>query len=278
MICRPSGKDFLLITQHDHSRLSGELACRIGNALFAPPIPFAPVVLAISEHDCGWADNDRSPAVDLRGQPLHVFESELLASISAWEKSVEEISSRHAYAGLLVSLHSMALATHAAGRQADPEDEFARQRVFRLRRFIHRQIEVQEGLRASLGMRSDLPLRGGLAEQGRADDEDLLRINFFLLEFLDQLSLNLCFGRLVFQRIEMLYPRPGENPLSARIGLDSDEAFTLNPWPFNAPELELTVPARKIPAGAYRKAEALRDALAAAATNPVRLVLRPAGS
>jgi hypothetical protein len=279
MICRPLGREeLILISQHDHSRLSGEMARRLGNALFAPPSPFETVVYAIAEHDCGWTENDRHPAIDLRGQPTHVFEADVLSWMSAWEKSVDQTAAHNPYAGMLVSLHTMALANHAAARQPEPEDEFARQRVFRIRRFVHRQIEVQEQLRQRLDMRTDLPLRGGLAEQGRAAEEDLLRANFFLLEFLDQLSLNLCFGRLVFQRIEMLYPRPGESPMSARIGGDGESGMTLNPWPFNSPSFELDIPARKIAAVPYRDREILRTACENGTACTVRVVLRPAGS
>jgi hypothetical protein len=278
MIWQQQGRELVLISQHDHSRLSGEMARKVGNALFAPPSPFETVVHAIAEHDCGWVEEDKRPAIDLRGQPTHVFEADVLTSMSAWEKSVERVAAHDPYAGLLVSLHTMALANHAAARQPEPEDEFARQRVFRIRRFVHRQIEVQEQLRGRLDMRTDLPLRGGLAEQGRAAEEDLLRTNFFLLEFMDQVSLNLCFGRLVFQRVEMLYPRAGEGPLSARIGGDADRGMTLNPWPFNSPHLELEVPARRIPAGPYRDAETLWSSCDSGAACTVRVVLLPAGS
>jgi len=278
MIWRQWGRELVLISQHDHSRLSGEMARRVGNGMFAPPSPFESVVLAIADHDCGWAEQDLQPAIDLRGQPTHVFEADVLTSIAAWEKSVEQVAARDLYAGLLVSLHTMALAGHAAARQPEPDDEFARQRVFRVRRFMHRQIEVQEDLRRRLDMRTDLPLRGGLAEQGRAAEEDLLRANFFLLELLDQLSLNLCFGRLVFHRIEMLYPRPGEGPMSARLGGDVESGMTLDPWPFNCERLELDVPARRIGAGPYRDVATLWTACENGASCTVRVVLRPNGS
>src|SRR5271165_6548962 len=202
MIWRQNGRELILITQHEHSRLSGELGRRLGNALFAPPAPFGPVIHAIAEHDCGWEEDDAHPAIDPQGQPTHVFESDPMVSISAWERSVQDVTCKDPYAGLLVSLHTMSLAAKAASRQQEPNDEVSRQRVFRIRRFIHRQIETQETLRKQLDMRTDLPLRGGLAEEGRSADEDLLRANYFLMEFLDQLSLNLCFDRLVFQKVE----------------------------------------------------------------------------
>jgi Protein of unknown function (DUF3891) len=278
MISRQNGRELLLISQHDHSQLSGELAKRIGNGLFAPPSPFESVVHAIADHDCGWEDEDRRPAIDPQGQPVQIFEADAMTAVNAWEKSVNPLIARDPYAGLLVSLHTMALANRAAARQPEPTDEFSRQRIFHLRRFVHLQIEVQEELRRRLEMRTDLPLRGGLAEQGRAAEEDLLRTNFFLLEFLDQLSLDLCFDRLVFQRIEMLYPRAGEGSVTARIGSDPESGLTINPWPFNSERLELDVPALRIPPGPYRDSAALRTALENAQRCAVRVVLQPSGS
>jgi len=278
MIWQQQGRDVVLISQNDHAELAGILARKVGNGLFAPPSPFESVVGAIGEHDCGWAEADQRPEIDSQGLPSHVFEVDILTAIAAWERSVQTVLAGDAHAGLLVSLHTMSLANHAAAKQPPPEDELTRQRVFRVRRFVHQQIEIQEQIRRRLEMRTDLPLRGGLAEEGRSPHEDLLRANFFLLEFLDQISLNLCFGRLVFQRIEMLYPRASEGSVAARIGGDVQSGMTLNLWPFNCEKLELDIPARRIGPGPYRSHATLRAACENAAKDSVRVVLRPAGS
>jgi hypothetical protein len=207
-----------------------------------------------------------------------VFETDLMTSLHVWDQSVERSSARDPYAGLLVSLHTMNLANLAAARHRTADDEVSRQRVFRVRRFIHRQIEVQEQLRRRLEMRTDLPLRGGLAEQGRSPEEDLLRSNYFLLEFLDQVSLNLCFDRVIFQRIEMLYPRPGEGAIGGRIAADKVGGMTIHPWPFNCECLDLDVPAKQVAGGPYRNAESLRVAWESGQRCVARVVLRPGGS
>ena len=260
MIRRDTDRGTILINQHDHSRHCGEMARRLGNGLFASPLPFDATVAAIAEHDCGWAAHDQWPALNGRGLPAHVFEAEMATALDAWGKSVDQVVAGHPYAGLLVSLHTMALANRASLREPEGADESSRQQAFRLRRFVHRQIELQESLRDQLGMRIDLPLRGGLAEPGRSPEEDLLRANFFLLEFLDQLSLNLCFDQLVFGRIEAVYPRPSEGPMGARIGREANGAMRLDPWPFNSECVDLQVPARSIRVGPYENAEALKSA------------------
>ncbi|HEX4054790.1 MAG TPA: DUF3891 family protein [Tepidisphaeraceae bacterium] len=273
MIRRDTSASLMLITQYDHSRLSGELARQMGNGLFSPPLPFEPTIIAIAEHDCGWVIQDRRPDLNTRGWPAHVFEADSTTALDAWGASVDQVVGRHPYAGLLVSLHTMALANRASLRQPEATDEFSRQQTFRLRRFVHRQIELQESLRIQLGMRTDLPLRGGLAEQGRSPEEDLLRVSFFLLEFFDQLSLNLCFDQLVFGRIEMVYPRPGEGPIGLRISREAGGEMRLDPWPFNRQRLELTVPARCIRAESYRDADALKSACDAAELFNARVIL-----
>ena len=264
MIRRDTDRGLILISQHDHSLLCGEMARRLGNALFASPLPFDSTVRAIAEHDCGWAAHDQWPALNERGLPAHVFEAEMATALDAWGKSVDQIIAADAYAGLLVSLHTMALANRASMRQPEGADEFSRQQAFRLRRFVHRQIELQESLRDRLGMRIDLPLRGGMAEPGRSPEEDLLRANFYLLEFLDQLSLNLCFDQLVFGRIEAVYPRPSEPSIGARVGREGNGAMRLDPWPFNSETVEFEVPARSMRVGPYGNVEMLKSAFDAA--------------
>jgi hypothetical protein len=273
MIRRDSPGGMILISQHDHSLLCGEMARQLGNGLFASPLPFEPTVMAIAEHDCGWAGHDQWPTLNGRELPAHVFEAETATAMDAWGKSVDQIMARHAYAGMLASLHTMALANRASMREPERTDELSRQQAFRLRRFVHRQIEVQETLRAQLGMRTDLPLRSGLAEFGRSPEEDLLRANFLLLEFLDQLSLNLCFDQLIFGRIEAVHPRPSEPPLGVRIGRDANGTVRVDPWPFNSEALELEVSGRSVRSGSYTNVESLKSAFDAAEKVVVKLRL-----
>jgi hypothetical protein len=273
MIRRDTAGGMILISQHDHSLLCGEMVRKLGNALFAPPLPFDSTVTAIAEHDCGWASHDQWPTLNGRGLPAHVFEAETATAMDAWGKSVDQVVAKDAYAGMLVSLHTMALANRASMREPEGADELSRQQAFRLRRFVHRQIELQESLRGRLGMRIDLPLRGGLAELGRSPEEDLLRANFLLLEFLDQLSLNLCFDQLIFGRVEAVHPRPGEQPIGMRFGREGNGAMRLDPWPFNYEQLELEVPGRSIRSGPYGNVEGLKSAFDAAEAIVVKMRL-----
>jgi hypothetical protein len=251
MIRREKGDEFVLITQHDHALLAAKLARHVGNAQFVPPSPFDSVVMAIGQHDCGWPIHDDHPTINSSGQPRHVFESDCDIALKVWPASVDRVAAQDPYAGLLVSLHSMALATYAVAHQGDELSEKSRLELFRFNRFLHLQIEKQEAIRISLAMRTDMPLRGGLANPGRANDEDLLLYNFHLLQFLDQLSLNLCFDRMVFGTARPVLPKPGIEPVEIRIDRERENVMRVDPWPFDVERIDLQITARRIPARVY---------------------------
>lgn len=56
MIVRKRGNYFILIKQHDHALIAGEMAAHIDE----PVQPLAKTLFAISHHDIGWEELDRS--------------------------------------------------------------------------------------------------------------------------------------------------------------------------------------------------------------------------
>jgi len=114
MIRRRVGNEFWLFTQHDHALLSGELARHFGNEHFARPDPFDQSILGISLHDCGWPiHDDDAPTLNAKGEPLDVFETPPLLGVKVWSASADRAVARDPYAGMLVSLHALALSTFA---------------------------------------------------------------------------------------------------------------------------------------------------------------------
>jgi Protein of unknown function (DUF3891) len=275
MIRRDEDQHHVLIDQYEHSLLSGRLARHIGNEWFSTPAPFESVMKAIAEHDCGWPAHDAKPDLNAHGLPAHALEAESATALPAWTASVDRVTASDAYAGLLVSLHVMALGRYAATKHAAVADEASRVRAFRIQQFLHRQIELQESLRKKLKMRIDLPLHGGLADRDVSPEEDLLRANFFLLEFLDQLSLDLCFDRLIFEKFGPVYPKPGEKAQSMRVERDREGVLRLAPWPFNRKSMSLKVPAKRIAPGPYANAESLAKACMAAKGEQIGVTLQP---
>ena len=160
----------------------------------------------------------------------------------------------------------------SAGRLS-AADESARRDLFLIQKFLQSQAELQESLRRRLGMRIDLPLHGGLAEPGQSDDDDLLRANFHLLQMLDQLSLVLCFDRLVFDRVANVRPRSMGETLTMRIDRPGAGKIRIDPWPFDIERLDLHIPARVLPNRAYRDPADISAALSAAKPEQIEVQL-----
>jgi len=252
MIRHRQGDQFLLFTQDDHARLSGELASHIGNEQFSRPEPLEAVVAGIGMHDCGWPVHDEEPTLNGRGMPLHVFETPVELSCRVWTESVKRAVQKDAYSGLLVSLHVMALSAIAQSHYADQSKrlEFARE-LFEINRFQQNQIEIQETLRAKLGLRVDVPLKYGLAPRGTSKEEDLLLFNYQLLKATDRISLCLLCESQPFNSIDNIYPRPGAEAIELQLECVSEWTLRIKPWLFDVEQLEMQIPVRAIPAQTY---------------------------
>src|SRR6266540_235248 len=177
MIRRQHGNDFLLIAQHDHALISGQLAEVFGNDSFAAPVPAESAIAGISLHDCGWPLHDDEPTLNKDRLPLDVFETPRDIAFRVWTASVERAVKKDPYAGLLVSLHVLALsvlATENAQRNAsfsfqNPQDRFA------VIKFQQRELELQENLRAQLGLHSEKTVRKAASDKSRQGSEDQLQ-------------------------------------------------------------------------------------------------------
>src|SRR4051794_33611272 len=277
MIRHRQGPDFLLITQDDHARLSGRFAARLGNDRFAPPEPRDATLLGISLHDCGWPLHDERPTLNRRGEPLHVLESPMSVATRVWTESARLASEADAYAGLLVSLHVLNLSAIAQRRDDPTPHERAenRQEMFLLNRFQQQEIERQEELRRTLGMRIDLPLRLGLARPGSGEAEDRLRFDFGLLRAVDAVSLDACCAEPPFPKVPAVHPRIGEPTVDFTVAHRSAGVLVIDPWPFDVPAIEETLPCRRVAAVKYDSEEALHEAYAAAPVESYAVRLAP---
>ena len=238
MIRHRLGDDFVLITQHDHAQLSGRLAEHVGNTLFAAPTPYRETVDGVALHDCGWPLHDDRPTLNPHGQPLHVLESPMSVAVPVWSESVRRATEHNLYSGLLVSLHVLALSALARSRDQSPHERYKDPRdLFDLNKFQHKQVEHQQRLRDALDLRTDIPLRLGLSPRGTGAREDLLLFGYHLLKLMDRVSLDACSGEDLFETVEDVYPRPGEDPLTLNIDHPAHFELTVDPWPFDSPSL-----------------------------------------
>jgi hypothetical protein len=260
MIRNSRGDHFLLITQHDHALLSGELAERIGTPRFEAPDPRESSLLGISLHDCGWPLHDDSPTLNRQGLPADVLESTVELATRVWRGSSAGAAGRDPYAGLLVSLHVLTLSAMIAQHLPPLPTPERRQELFLLNQFQQDEIERQEKLRKQLGLRTDRPLTLGLADPGIDNEEDRLRFNFSWLRAMDALSLDACSGRRVFDKSPAVHPATGAPAIDLRLQHREKDLLAIDPWPFGVAKIELQVAAKRLPATPFADVEAFRRA------------------
>jgi hypothetical protein len=259
MIRREVGDEYWLVAQNDHAILSGQLAEKFGGPHAQPPSREA--ITGIAMHDAGWPLHDEEPTINNDHIPIDVFESRREVALKVWTASSDRAAAVDPYAGLLVSLHSLALSIFASMQtsfkheKVDMSDPRTR---FEMNKFQHRQIELQEQLRRKLGMRTDLPIRNGLAEESDDPREKQLIFDFRLLQVLDKISLGICCTKPPFARIEPLHLQPGDHPIALELTRPSADRVLVNPWLFVQPEIRLKVPFKRVPAREYESDEALR--------------------
>lgn len=261
MIRRADEGGWLLIAQHDHALLSGELAEHFGNEYFATPDPRDSVIKAVSQHDCGWPVHDDEPTINADGLPLDVFESSQSVALKVWTASVERASEKDAYAGLLVSLHVLNLsvfATTLAGFESAQNGPAK----FALIKFQQREIERQDRLRSQLGLRTEKPVHHGPPKEVTQSKEDKLTFNFRLLQAMDVISLAACCTHPPSRQTQDVLPQPGAAPLRLNLSRQGKDV-QVDPWPFDVQQIELLIPACRVENRKYESDDDLRAALGA---------------
>ena len=278
MIRHQHGNEYFLFTQDDHARLSGSLAEQFGNQRFAIPHPRQAVVDAVAMHDSGWPLHDDDPTLDGSGLPLHVFGTPIPLAVRVWAESVRRARAVNLYSGLLVSIHVFALSAVSYQHYSDPDQrQQSAKELFELNKFQQLQIETQESIRQTLGLRTDMALQLGLAPRRSGEEEDLLRANYQVLRAMDQVSLAVLCGGRPFSSLEDVSPRPGAEPVDFRVGYPSEWMVTLQPWPFAIERIEMELPFRRLPAKVYTNLDTFRAAYAAAPREAQRVMVSKTG-
>jgi hypothetical protein len=105
-----AGAPRLAITMDEHTALAGSFARAFGNADFEPVEPREIMLYVISHHDKGWTEFDAAPRLDAKtGLPYNLVDTpaEYITRTSAASPDFNQ--QRHAYAGLISSMHSWGL-------------------------------------------------------------------------------------------------------------------------------------------------------------------------
>lgn len=103
----PSDTPRLAIMMHEHTALCLQLAHAFGNQRFEPLAPADLMIYVISNHDAGWFDFDRNPAIDEKtGLPYNLAETAAEYITTTSRLSPDFNQRHHPYCGLISSMHS----------------------------------------------------------------------------------------------------------------------------------------------------------------------------
>jgi hypothetical protein len=222
MLLRRDGDDVIVIGQPAHAWLSGQLARRWGNEEFGAVEPWEEVCLAAEQHDVGMAAWERRPKLNPdTGLPRSFMELELDDHLEIWWSAAPLVLAQSRYAALLVSMHGTALY-----ERRDEGDE-------RVRDFLAGQAELQ-------------------ARLAEGFDAEQVRRNQRLVWTWDSLSLGLLLGWSPFE-LRAVPTAGGETDVAVRDG-------RLDPWPFDAPRVELRCEGRRL-GGRFDDERAMQEAL-----------------
>jgi hypothetical protein len=106
MIIREREDSFIMITQHDHAKISGVIAQHWKDEYFKGEERKAEVILGIYEHDCGWIEADSAPLWNSHQQKPYTFmDYPLEAKVTFYKKGIDEVEKMSKYASLLCSAH-----------------------------------------------------------------------------------------------------------------------------------------------------------------------------
>lgn len=233
MLVRLDDDSALAIGQLSHAWLSGQLARAWGNERFGAVEPHEEIALGAEQHDVGWALFDLEPHFNPEtGLPRSFLEVTVEDHLRIWRGAPDRLLSQSLHAALVVSLHARSLSELRARNATGP--------AHALRAHIAEERARQRRLRATLG------LCEGEVERTRRQ-----------MWTWDGLSLALCNAWLPFT----VHDVPTAEGLTAVELRDrEDGAFTLDPWPFRHPRVDVRCEARRLETR-YADAARMRDAL-----------------
>ena len=249
MLLRDDGDGVIIIGQASHAWLSGQLARAWGNDQFPAPSPREEVCLAAIQHDIGMAEWDREPTLNMEtGRPHSFLEMPLRTHIALWSAAPWKLLTQSRYAALLVSMHGTALYS-----RRDP-DVLPPQEAQLVRGYLDDQRTLQEDLIRELDL----------------DREELAR-NQRLMWTWDSMSLALC---LPWDPHTATRVPSASGPVDLEMRAAAPNRFTLAPWPFRTPELEVRCEGRRL-AERFDSPEALHDGIARAPLARLEFTLVP---
>lgn len=254
MIRRDENEGWVLINQHDHAALSGQIMNYWGNEAFEPPAPRDEVLFAIAEHDNGWREWDSSPKLQTQtGYPMNFMEMDFADQKSIWTRSFSRFSEVHPYASALIALHF---------------------RVFNQKIIDRNQYD---GEAKSLNLEMNKFIAGCLnlefSNSGSPPLPKKARIDLRLVQVGDIISLALCHGwpSIDIDAVPLKY---AGTALRLKLTSIDGKNYIINPYPFSQDNLGFRIIGRKIVQKQFSSDEELRETLAEANLETLELSIK----
>lgn len=240
----PSGSPRLAIMMYEHTALCRQFARAFGNDRFEALAPLDLMTYIIANHDEGWLEFDRNPAVDEKtGLPYNLAETPPKYITVTSRLSPEFNQRHHPYCGLISSMHSWGLYNGRYGlSKLVLLDKIAEQDRPLADKMLNGELDRQKRLKAELA--KDPQTAGWLEERK-------LFQNYKQLQFIDTLALY--FNRIhPSQRVEQEFenvPLNAQQDVSIVIRPRERDVYTLTPFPFAAEGAEYAFGGRLIEPG-----------------------------
>ncbi|KKB36517.1 DUF3891 family protein [Bacillus thermotolerans] len=166
MIVREGENEFILIEQHHHAQISGDIICQWKDSLFEGAAYRKSVEYAAAMHDCGWVPFDKAPLWnDQKQKPYTFIDFPMPLKTFLYQYGIDEVEKQDPYAALLCSRHYEGFLEH----ETDEES----------RGFVTAERERQERLKRSIGVQ----------------EAAVLDFHYALLQLGDNLSLYVCLNK-----------------------------------------------------------------------------------
>jgi Protein of unknown function (DUF3891) len=271
MIIQEQTDHLVIIRQTDHAVLSGHFARELGNEVFMQPEPMESFRLAAMEHDNGWDEWELLPGIDpVTFLPYSFMSIPTEEHIELYRRGIERVVKADRYAGLLVSMHCLALYDRTRATMPGFSAKYVKSQDSTMVTDFLQTLRLQQ-LRLKVDLRAD-PLTKNFT------DEKWLQANAQRLEALDRLSLYFCMGPLEGATIDAVPADYQGTEVDWDLQPEGGNAATLEPYPFRRDPLEISILARRIPKRRYADDGDLQKALSQASYFALKFTLRAGGA
>jgi hypothetical protein len=271
VIIQEHADHLVIIRQTDHAVLSGHFARELGNEVFMQPEPVESFRLAAMEHDNGWDEWELLPGIDpVTFLPYSFMSIPTEEHIELYRRGIERVVKADRYAGLLVSMHCLALYDRTRATMPGFSAKYVKSQDSTMVTDFLQMLRLQQ-LRLKVDLRAD-PLTKNFT------DEKWLQANAQRLEALDRLSLYFCMGPLEGATIDAVPADYQGTEVDWDLQPEGGNAATLEPYPFRRDPLEISILARRIPKRRYADDTDFQKALSQASYFAMKFTLRAGGA